>query len=74
MFLNEGEQENALLHHHVDKESIGAFGMSFALLIIAKYWQKTLFQGAVGDKEVEQEILGEIDPNEMERIMNVLLL
>ena len=26
------------------------------------------------DKEVEQAMLGELDPNEMERIMNVLLL
>ena len=31
-------------------------------------------KGVVGDKEVEQAMLGEIDPNEMERIMNVLLL
>lgn len=29
MFLNEGEQGSAILHHHVDKERIGAFGMSF---------------------------------------------
>lgn len=31
-------------------------------------------RGVVGDKEVEQAMLGEIDPIEMERIMNVLLL
>ncbi|GED69968.1 hypothetical protein BRE01_36700 [Brevibacillus reuszeri] len=27
----------------------------------------------IGDKEVKQAMLGEIDPNEMEKIMNVLL-
>lgn len=31
-------------------------------------------RGVVGDKEVEQAMLGEIDPIEMERIMNILLL
>ncbi|WP_289140111.1 hypothetical protein [uncultured Brevibacillus sp.] len=146
MFLNEGEQGNALLHHHVDKESIGAFGMSFggstalslthasdlirASVNLDGFYYSTILEkpikkpilmvqnetglfltypflnaendaymiqvknsthanftdyneilaenyiskGVVGDKEVEQAILGEIDPNEMERIMNVLLL
>ena len=146
MFLNEGEQGNAILHHHVDKERIGAFGMSFggstalslthaSELIKASanldgffystIWQKPIAKpslmvqngaglfltypflnaendaylvtvknsthanftdyseilaenfiskGVVEGKEVEQAMLGEIDPNEMERIMNVLLL
>lgn len=29
MFLKEAGQQSSLLHNHVDKESIGAFGMSF---------------------------------------------
>ncbi|WP_312118228.1 alpha/beta hydrolase [Brevibacillus reuszeri] len=146
MFLHDVEQENAHLYNHVNKESIGAFGMSFggstALSLThasdlikasvnldgffySTIWQKPIkkpslmvqngaglfltypflnaendaylvsvknsthanftdyseilaenfvSKGVVGDKEVEQEILGEIDPIEMERIMNVLLL
>ncbi|SCW84389.1 hypothetical protein SAMN04487970_106525 [Paenibacillus tianmuensis] len=29
MFLNKAEQESAMLYNHVDKENIGAFGMSY---------------------------------------------
>ena len=31
-------------------------------------------KGLVGDKEVEQALLGKIDPNKMENIMNMLFL
>ncbi|WP_312113149.1 alpha/beta hydrolase family protein [Brevibacillus reuszeri] len=146
MFLNEDKQENASFYKHVDKERIGAFGMSFGGSIAlslthasdlikasvnldgffySTIWEKPIkkpvllvqndtgsfltypFQNAennaymvtvknsthgnftdyseilaenyvassvIGDKEVKQAMLGEIDPNEMERIINVLLL
>lgn len=149
MFLNEAKQESAMLYNHVDKENIGAFGMSFggatALSLTdvsdlikasanldgffySSIWQKPIkkpimvmqndgvpagylltfpflnaendaymvtvkntthgnfadyneimaenyvAKGVVGDEEVEQAMLGEIDPNKMESIMNTLLL
>lgn len=149
MFLNEAEQESAMLYNHVDKENIGAFGMSFGgatalslthvsdLIKASAYldgffyssmWQKPIkkpillmqndsalagyfltfpflnaesdaylvtikntthgnfadyseimaenlvSKGVVGDEEVEQAMLGEIDPTKMESIMNTLLL
>lgn len=149
MFMNEAEQESAMFYNHVDKENIGAFGMSFGgttalgltrvsdLIKASAYldgfyysamWQKPIkkpilllqndstlaghfltfpFLNAendaylatvnntthgnfmdyneimaenysekvvVGGKEVEQSMLGKIDPNKMESIMNTLLL
>lgn len=149
MFLNKAEQKSAMMYNHVDKDNIGAFGMSFggatALSLThvsdlikasanldgffySSMWQKPIkkpimvmqndgapaghlltfpFLNAENDaymvtvkntthgnfadyneimaenyigkatiagKEVEQVMLGEIDPDKMENIMNTLLL
>ncbi|MBP1991505.1 alpha/beta hydrolase family protein [Paenibacillus eucommiae] len=146
IFLNEAEQESSALHNHVDRENIGAFGMSYggstALSLThvsdlikasanldgffySTIWQKPIHKpimlmqndvglfltfpylnaendayiatfkksthanfsdyneimaenyiakGVIEGKEVEQAMLGEIDPNKMEDIMNALLL
>lgn len=52
------------------KNSTHANFTDYSEILAENFISKDVVEG----KEVEQEMLGEIDPNEMERIMNVLLL
>lgn len=148
MLLNESGQESAMLYNHVDKENIGAFGMSLGGAVAlslahvsdlikasanldgffySSTWQKPIkkpimmmhndsvgglfltfpflnaendaylvtvknsthgnfmdyneimaenpvFKAVIGGKEAELAMLGEIDPDQMESILNTLLL